>query len=62
MCLVRKNTSKFERIVAKILSKNVSSIRFFKKYGFIQIEEPNAFGEITMIYPLTTIHENILPK
>lgn len=42
----------FKRIVAKVLSKNGASIKFFEKFGFEREGEETVFKEIILFYNL----------
>ena len=50
--LVKSSDRNFKKIIAKILSKNKASIKFFEKYGFIQEGPETIFNEIILIYNL----------
>ena len=49
---IKSSDRDYKRIVAKVLSKNTASIKFFEKFGFLRDGEETIFNEIILIYNL----------
>ena len=49
---IKESDRNFNRIVAKVLSKNAASIKFFEKFGFALDGEETIFKEMILFYDL----------